>query len=124
VAVAVGVVLDEHVVGVAAAGVIIVADADVAVLDEDRVTADVARVGVVARRRRVGGGGGADRHTAHGDVRAAAERDVNIGEFFNVTPSTRTRSQLPSLNMRGRLAPAVFANGHHGSPGRRSCRRR
>ena len=47
-AVTIDVVLDEHVVGIAAAGEVVVADADVAVLDEDGAAAHVARVGVVA----------------------------------------------------------------------------
>ena len=68
VTVAVGAMFDVDIRGAAAAGEIIIADADVAVFDQDVAAGDIAGVGVVTGVDGIGGSGGADRHAAHGDI--------------------------------------------------------
>ena len=68
VAEAVSAVGDEHVGRVAAAGEIVVAHADVAVLDQNIFPFHIARVRVVARTNRIGRGRRADGHAAHNHV--------------------------------------------------------
>ena len=72
---AVTAIADQHVRGVLAAGIVVVADADVAVGHQDVAAADVAGVGVVAGVGRILGGGRPDGDFRDGDF-LATDRDV------------------------------------------------